>query len=61
VLWHLTPEQVAAGESSPTSIPLGPGIPYIAGCDNVHGVVALSDTRRRPRLGRDATARTVGP
>ena len=44
-LWHLTPEQVAAGEGAPTSIPLSPEIPYIAGCDNVQGVVALSDTR----------------
>jgi hypothetical protein len=44
-LWHLTPEQIAAGEGTPTSIPLSPEIRYIAGCDNVQGVVALSDTR----------------
>jgi Cu-Zn family superoxide dismutase len=45
VLWHLTPEQVAGGEGAPTSIPLSPEIRYVAGCDNVQGVVALSDTR----------------
>ena len=45
VLWHLTPEQVAAGTGTPTSIPLSPEIPYVHDADNVEGVVALSDTR----------------
>ena len=45
VLWHLTAEQVAAGEGTPTSIPLTPEIPYIASPDNVEGIVALSETR----------------
>ena len=45
VLWHLTAEQVAAGEGTPASIPLTPEIPYVASPDNVEGVVALSETR----------------
>ena len=45
VLWHLTPDQVAAGTGTPTSIPLSPEIPYVNGPDNLEGVVALSDTR----------------
>jgi len=45
VLWHLTPEQVAAGSGTPASIPLSPEIPLVSGPDNVEGVVAVSDTR----------------
>ena len=45
MLWHLTPDQVAAGTGTPTSIPLSPEIPYVNGPDNLEGVVALSDTR----------------
>lgn len=45
VLWHLTPEQVAAGTGTPTSIPVSPEIPYVSGPDNLEGVVALSETR----------------
>jgi hypothetical protein len=45
VLWHLTPEQVAAGTGTPAAVPLDPEIPYVRGPDNVQGVVALSDTR----------------
>jgi hypothetical protein len=44
-LWHLTPEQVAAGDGVATSVPLSPEIPYIGSPDNVEGVVALSETR----------------
>ena len=45
MLWHLTPDQVAAGTGTPTSIPLSPEIPYVNGPDNLEGVVALSETR----------------
>ena len=45
VLWHLTPDQVAAGTGTPASVPLSPEIPYVNGPDNLEGVVALSDTR----------------
>jgi hypothetical protein len=45
VLWHLTPEQVAAGSGSPTAIPLSAEIRYIRTPDNVEGIVALTDTR----------------
>ena len=45
VLWHLTPDQVAAGTGTPSSIPLSPEIPYVGGPDNLEGVVSLSDTR----------------
>jgi hypothetical protein len=44
-LWHLTPEQIAAGEGAATSVPMSPEIPYIGSPDNVEGVVALSETR----------------
>ena len=45
VLWHLSPEQVAAGSGTPAAIPLSPEIPYIRTPDNVEGIVALTDTR----------------
>jgi DNA-binding beta-propeller fold protein YncE len=45
VLWHLTPDQVAAGSGTPAALPLGPEIPYVCCPDNVQGVVALSETR----------------
>jgi len=45
VLWHLTADQVAAGNGTPTALPLGPEIPHIGSPDNVEGVVALNETR----------------
>jgi hypothetical protein len=45
VLWHLTPEQVAAGSGTPSALPLTPEISYIPTPDNVYGIVAVSDRR----------------
>jgi sugar lactone lactonase YvrE len=45
VLWHLTPERVAAGTGTATPLPLTPEIPHLRSCDNLEGIVALSDTR----------------
>jgi hypothetical protein len=45
VLWHLTPELVAAGSGAPTPLPLGPEISYVATPDNVYGIVAVTDSR----------------
>lgn len=44
VLWHLTPEQVAAGHGAPAGIPVTPEIP-IHGYDNLNGIVAPTDHR----------------
>ena len=45
VIWHLTPDQVAAGSGTPAALPLDPEIPYVCCPDNVEGVVALSESR----------------
>jgi hypothetical protein len=42
VLWHLTPDQVAAGSGTLQGVP--PEIP-IQGDDNLNGIVALTDRR----------------
>jgi Cu-Zn family superoxide dismutase len=43
VLWHVTPEQVAAGGGEPHAIPVGPEIEWIEGGFNLNGIVALED------------------
>jgi hypothetical protein len=45
VLWHLTPQQVAAGSGTPTALPVGPEIPYTPDPNNLIGIVAVSDQR----------------
>ena len=44
MLWHLTPEQVAAGHGTPEAIPVTPEI-AVHGYDNLNGIVAMSDRR----------------
>lgn len=44
VLWHLTPEQVAAGSGAPEAIPVTPEIP-VHNIGNLNGIVALTDRR----------------
>jgi len=44
VLWHLTPEQVAAGHGTPEGIPVTPEV-AIHGLDNLNGIVPLTDHR----------------
>jgi Cu-Zn family superoxide dismutase len=45
VLWHLTPELVAAGSGTPLALPLTPEMTFVATPDNSYGIVALSDQR----------------
>ena len=44
MLWHLTPDQVAAGSGTAQGIPVTPEIP-IHGDTNLFGIVALNDHR----------------
>ncbi len=44
MLWHLTPDQVAAGSGTAQGIPVTPEIP-IHGTFNLTGIVALTDSR----------------
>ena len=45
VLWHLTPEQLAAGSGTPTALSLAPEIPFRPGCANVGGIALMTDQR----------------
>jgi hypothetical protein len=45
VLWHLTPQQVAAGSGTPTALPVGPEITFTPDPYNLNGIVAVSDQR----------------
>ena len=44
VLWHLTPEQIAAGTGTPEAVVVTPEVPMHASC-NLNGIVALTDRR----------------
>jgi len=45
VLWHLTPEMVAAGGGTPVALPLAPEVAFTNTPDNSYGIVALTDQR----------------
>ena len=45
VLWHLTPDMVAAGGGTPIALPLAPEISYTKTPDNSYGIVELTDQR----------------
>jgi hypothetical protein len=45
VLWHLTPEMLATGSGTPAALPTTPEIAHTASCDNLFGIVALTDQR----------------
>ena len=45
VLWHLTPELLAAGSGTPTALSLAPEIPFRPGCANVGGIALMTDQR----------------
>jgi hypothetical protein len=44
VLWHLTPEQIAAGTGTPEAVVVTPEVPMHSSC-NLNGIVALTDRR----------------
>jgi Cu-Zn family superoxide dismutase len=45
VLWHLTPQQVAAGSGTPTALPVAPEVPYSPSNSNLTGLVAMTNQR----------------
>ena len=45
VLWHLTPQQVAAGSGTPTELPVGPEVAYSHSNSNLTGIVAMTNQR----------------
>ena len=45
VLWHLTPQQITAGNGTPTALPVTPEVPYSPSNSNLTGLVALTNQR----------------
>jgi len=45
VLWHLTPQQVAAGSGTPTALPIAPEVAYSHSNNNLTGIVAMTNQR----------------
>jgi hypothetical protein len=45
VLWHLSPQQIAAGSGTPTALELGPEITFSSDPYNLNGIVAMTDQR----------------
>jgi hypothetical protein len=45
LLWHLTPQQVAAGSGTPTALPVTPEVTYSHSPNNLTGIVAMTNQR----------------
>ena len=45
VLWHLSPQQIAAGSGTPTALEVRPEITFTSDSYNLNGIVAVTDRR----------------